>query len=203
MRLQLLRAGIGSIRAIAYTHAHADHLFGLDDARLFPREIGGPVPVYCEELVEGAIRRAYSYAFVPEAERISPGGIPKLRFERIEPGMPFEILGESILPLRLLHGRLPVLGFRVRDMAYCTDVSEIPEETWPLLDGLEVLVLDALREEPHPTHFSLSEALDVVERLKPRRTYLTHLSHGFDHEVTNRALPRGVELAYDGLTLMF
>jgi phosphoribosyl 1,2-cyclic phosphate phosphodiesterase len=108
-----------------------------------------------------------------------------------------------VLPIRLEHGRFAVLGFRVGDLAYCTDVSRIPPESWPLLGGLDTLILDALRHEPHPTHFSLEEALAVIERLKPRRAYLTHLSHSFDHGPTESTLPPQVALAYDGLTLDF
>jgi phosphoribosyl 1,2-cyclic phosphate phosphodiesterase len=200
MRLQLLRERVDRVHAIAYTHAHADHLFGLDDARMFPRGIGGPVPVYCEAGVEDTIRRVFAYAFTQEMERLSPGGVPKLRFERIAPGERVELLGAAVLPIRLWHGRLPVLGFRIGDVAYCTDVSAIPDESWPLLEGLELLILDALREEPHPTHFCLQEALAVVERVRPWRTFLTHLSHGYDHGSAERLLPPGVALGYDGLS---
>ena len=203
MRLQLLRAKVGVVHAIAYTHAHADHLFGLDDARLFPKRIGGPVPVYCEEETEESIRSVFHYAFNEHALRIPGGGVPQLRFERIGPGTPFDLLGERITPIRLEHGRFHVLGFRIRDLAYCTDVVRIPEESWPLLEGVDTLILDALRFEPHPTHFNLEQALGVVERLKPRRAYLTHLSHSFDHEATESGLPTGVALAYDGLSLSF
>jgi phosphoribosyl 1,2-cyclic phosphate phosphodiesterase len=203
MRIQLLREGIGQVHAIAYTHAHADHLFGLDDARLFPRAIGGPVPVYCEEEVEQSIRRVFHYAFDEASRRMPSGGVPRLRFERIAPGESFEVLGEQLLPMRLEHGRFRVLGFRVGNLAYCTDASAIPPESWPLLEGLEVLILDALRKEPHPTHFSLGEALEVVARLKPGRTYLTHLSHGLGHAASEASLPEGVALAYDGLSLGF
>jgi phosphoribosyl 1,2-cyclic phosphate phosphodiesterase len=203
MRLQLLRERIGKVHAIVFTHHHADHLFGLDDARLFPRYVGGPVPVYCEAHTEEAIRRIFPYAFSDEAVRIPTGGVPQLRFERIAPGVPFEVLGQTILPIRLVHGRFQVLGFRLGDLAYCTDVSRIPDESWPLLQGLDTLILDALRHEPHPTHFSLSQALEVIARLQPRRAFLTHLSHGFDHGPTESTLPPGVALAYDGLALGF
>jgi phosphoribosyl 1,2-cyclic phosphate phosphodiesterase len=203
MRLQMLRGGLTHAHAILYTHDHADHLFGLDDARLFPRHIGGPVPIHCEAAVEATIRRVFAYAFAEGAQRMPGGGIPQLTFERIEPGVPFAVRGQAIVPIRLDHGRFRVLGFRVGDLAYCTDVNRIPEESWPLLEGLDVLVLDALRPEPHPTHFSLAEALAVVERLKPRRTFFTHLSHGFDHGPAESALPPGVALAYDGLAVPF
>ncbi|MBX6315048.1 MAG: MBL fold metallo-hydrolase [Isosphaeraceae bacterium] len=203
MRMQLLRERIGQVHAIAYTHDHADHLFGLDDARLFPRHIGGPVPIYCEAHTEESIRRVFHYAFHDQAAKIPSGGIPRLRFERIEPGAPFEALGQTILPIRLEHGRFRVLGFRFDNLAYCTDVARIPDESWPMLEGLDTLILDALRPEPHPTHFSLSEALEVIARLRPRRAFLTHLSHSFDHATTESSLPPGVALAYDGLALIF
>ncbi len=203
LRLQLLRERVGFVHAIAFTHAHADHLFGLDDARLFPKSIGGPVPIYCEPFVEETIRRIFSYAFADRATKIPSGGVPQVVFSPIEPGRTFVVLGQTILPIRLLHGRFQVLGFRVGNLAYCTDVKEIPVESWPLLEGLDVLILDALRVEPHPTHLSLDEALGVVNRLGPRRTYLTHLSHGFDHGPTEARLPTGVHLAYDGLSIDF
>lgn len=203
LRLQMLREGLSHASAILYTHNHADHLFGLDDARLFPRSIGGPVPIFCEGQTEETIRRAYAYAFTDSASRLPSGGVPQLRFERIEPGAPFTVLGQSIMPIRLEHGHFRVLGFRVGGLAYCTDVNRIPEESWPLLADLDVLVLDALRPNRHPTHFSLPEALAVVERLQPRRTYLTHLSHSFDHGPTEAGLPAGVALAYDGLSITF
>jgi phosphoribosyl 1,2-cyclic phosphate phosphodiesterase len=203
MRLQLLRERVRQVHAIAFTHSHADHLFGLDDARLFPKYIGGPVPIYCEEETEQSIRSVFHYAFHDRAAKIPSGGVPRILFERIAPGLAFEALGQTVLPIRLDHGRFSVLGFRVGDLAYCTDVSHIPAESWPLLEGLDTLILDALRHEPHPTHFSLGEALAVVERLRPRRTYLTHLSHVFDHRTTESTLPPRVALAYDGLTLDF
>jgi phosphoribosyl 1,2-cyclic phosphate phosphodiesterase len=203
MRLQLLREKVRVVHAIAFTHAHADHLFGLDDARLFPKSIGGPVPVYCEQSTEDTIRRVFSYAFRPGTEQWPPGFVPKLQFEHVAPGVEFEVLGERVLPIRLEHGKSPVLGFRVGRLAYCTDVSRIPDESWQLLDGLDVLILDALRHETHPTHFSLGEALAVVERVKPQRTLFTHLSHSFDHDLTQSQLPPNVALAYDGLQLEF
>ena len=203
LRLQLLRERVGFVHAIAFTPAHADHLFGLDDARLFPKAIGGPVPIYCEARVEESIRTIFSYAFHETAARIPQGGVPQIEFVRIEPGREFRVLGQSVMPIRLHHGRFDVLGFRVGGLAYCTDVKSIPDESWPLLEGLDVLVLDALRYEPHPTHFTLDEALAAIERLRPQVAYLTHLSHVFDHGAAEAGLPRGVHLAYDGLSLEF
>ncbi|CAN5598923.1 MBL fold metallo-hydrolase [soil metagenome] len=203
MRLQLLRERIGRVQAIVYTHYHADHLFGLDDARLFPKYNGAPIPIYCEAEVEAVIRQAFSYAFNDQSKRIPSGGVPQVFFDRIGPGVAFQVLGQSILPIRLEHGHFQVLGFRIGDLAYCTDVSKIPEPSWPMLEGLDILILDALRYEPHPTHFCLAEALEVIERLRPRQTYLTHLSHQFDHGPTEEGLPPGVSLAFDGLSIRF
>ena len=203
MRLQLVRERVGMVHAIAFTHHHADHLFGLDDARLFPRAIGGPVPIFCEPETEQTIRSVFHYAFEGRAASIPTGGVPQLRFERIGPGVRFEVLGQSVLPIRLDHGRFRVLGFRIGGLAYCTDVSRIPEQSWPLLEGLDTLILDALRPEPHPTHFHLEQALAAIERLRPGRSYLTHLSHSFDHGPTEATLPPRVALAYDGLALEF
>jgi phosphoribosyl 1,2-cyclic phosphate phosphodiesterase len=203
MRLQLLRERVGQVHAILYTHHHADHLFGLDDARLFPKSLGGPVPIFCEKETEDTIRNVFHYAFNEHAERVPRGGVPQVTFERIEPGQPFRVLGETILPVRLEHGRFRVLGFRVGDLAYCTDVMKIPEETFASLQGLDTLILDALRYKPHPTHYNVEQALEVVDRLKPRRTFFTHIAHDLDHADAESRLPPGVTLAYDGLSLEF
>lgn len=203
MRLQLVRERVMQVHAIAFTHPHADHLFGLDDARVFPKVIGGPLPIYCEDHTEAAIRQVFSYAFTEHASKVPAGGLPQLRFEPIRPGEPFHVLGQRIMPIRLDHGRFQVVGFRIGDLAYCTDVNKIPDASWPLLEGLDTFIVDALRPEWHPTHFSLADALAAVDRLKPRQTYLTHLSHSFDHGPTEASLPPGVRLAYDGLSLDF
>lgn len=200
LRIQLVREKIDLIHAVLYTHSHADHLFGLDDLRLFGHYLGKSVPLYCEEIVEQQIRRAFGYAFGDHNVNDHPGAVPMLELSRIDL-QPFEVLGVPIQPLRLLHGKLPVLGFRVFNLAFCTDVSEIPDETWPLLEGLDVLLIDALRDKPHPTHLSVQQALNVAERLKPRMTYFTHLSHSLEYHTTNARLPPNVELAYDGLRI--
>jgi phosphoribosyl 1,2-cyclic phosphate phosphodiesterase len=200
MRTQLLRERIGVVHAVLFTHEHVDHLYGLDDLRLFPHYTGQRVPIYCEPAVERRIRSSFDYCFSPEAQEFPPGALPQLDFEPIA-REPFWVLGERVVPLRLIHGRLPILGFRFGNIAYCTDVSEIPDETWPLLDGLDVLVLDSLRSRPHPTHFSLEEAIEAAQRIGAKRTLFTHMSHELDHAATNAQLPPGIELAYDGLRL--
>lgn len=203
MRIQLLRERVRRVHAIAFTHHHADHLFGLDDARVFPKWIGGPVPVFCEADTEDYIKRVFSYAFREETKNWPAGFVPKIDFVRVAPYQSFEVLGQTVLPVRLHHGRFTVLGYRVGDLAYCTDVNRIPEETFDALRGLDVLVLDALRFDPHPTHFCLDEALKVVERLEPKRAFFTHISHEFDHQRVEAMLPSNVRLAYDGLVVPF
>jgi phosphoribosyl 1,2-cyclic phosphate phosphodiesterase len=202
LRLQLLRERVAVIHAVLFTHYHADHLFGLDDLRPVAKYLGDSVPLYCAGEVEGKIRTAFSYAFGPEAETLSAGFIPKLHFVRIGTDR-FRALGEDVTPIPLEHAHFSVLGFRVGDVAYCTDVSAIPRSSWPYLEGLDVLVLDALRYKPHPAHFSLNQALDVIDQFQPRQAYLTHLSHEFDHEEVNRQLPPHVRLAHDGLSFAF
>lgn len=202
LRIQLLREKIDVVHAVVYTHSHADHLFGLDDLRLFGYRLKRAIPLYCEEAVESQIRASFSYAFAPPDPDQHYGAIPQLGFRRI--GLaPFELLGIQVQPIRLLHGKLPVLGFRVGNIAFCTDVSLIPDESWPLLEGLDVLIIDALRQEPHATHFGIPQALEAVERVRPRRAYLTHVSHYLEYTETNARLPAGVELSFDGLRIPF
>lgn len=200
VRQQLLRERIGLVHAVLYTHDHVDHVYGLDDLRLMPYHLGHAVPLYCEEQVERRIRKSFDYAFAADVGSYHAGGVPQLAFHRIGTA-PFEILGARVVPMRLRHGRFEVLGFRFGNVAYCTDTNGIPPESMPLLEGLDVLVLDALRYKPHPTHFSLDEAVAVARQLKPRRTLFTHISHDLEHAATNTALPADMELAYDGLRI--
>ncbi|MCI0737489.1 MAG: MBL fold metallo-hydrolase [Gemmataceae bacterium] len=202
LRLQLLRAKVKVVHAVLFTHYHADHLYGLDDLRPIPKQLGAAVPIYCNYEVERTIRQSFAYAFSQNADGLPAGFIPKLEFRNIEEA-PFSVLGQRVTPIPLIHAHFHVLGFRMGDVAYCTDVNKIPKESWPLLEGVRILVLDALRYRPHPGHFSLDEALEVVDRLKPERTYFTHMSHDLEHEETNRNLPKNVELAYDGLSFRF
>jgi phosphoribosyl 1,2-cyclic phosphate phosphodiesterase len=199
MRTQLLREGIGIIHSTLYTHDHADHVFGLDDLRLFPYYLGHAMPIYCEAQVEARIRKSFDYAFLSEAKTYA-GGVPQIDFRPIETE-PFEVLGAKVIPLRLEHGKFRVLGFRFGNIAYCTDTNHIPPESKALLQGLDVLIVDALRHKPHPTHFSLEEAVEAARELAPKQTYFTHMSHDIEHEAVNASLPAGMQLAYDGLRL--
>lgn len=200
LRHQLLREDIGIVHSVLFTHEHADHIFGLDDLRLFPFRLKAPVPLYCEAIVEERIRHSFDYAF-SKRPQTHPGAIPALEFKRI--GLePLELLGAPVTPLRLLHGpNYQVLGFRFGNIAYCTDTNSIPEESFEVLQGTEILILDALRESPHPTHFHIDGALEAIERIGPAKAYLTHVSHELDHDKASAALPDQVELAYDGLEL--
>jgi phosphoribosyl 1,2-cyclic phosphate phosphodiesterase len=193
----LLREGIGLVHAALFTHEHADHVMGLDDVRLFPFYLGHAFPLYCEAEVESRIRTSFDYAF-KDIEHTHAGAVPNLEIRRITEET-FNLLGTRVTPIRLSHGRYQVLGFRFGNVAYCTDTNHIPDESWSRLEGLEVLILDALRRRPHATHFSLDEALQIAARLQPKRTLLTHMCHELEHEATNAALPAGVELAYDGM----
>lgn len=200
LRLQLVRARIGLVHAVAYTHEHADHLFGLDDLRLLPFYLGHPVPIYCEPDVEARIRQAYDYAFT-STQPTHAGAVPQLTFHTISTD-PIQLLGIRVQPIRLHHGpRFRVLGFRLGGIAYCTDTNEIPAESWPLLENLDVLILDGLRHKPHPTHFCLSEAIEVAEKVQAKRTYFTHVCHDLDYATTNAELPENMALAFDGLTI--
>lgn len=200
VRQQLLREGIGIVNAVFYTHEHADHVYGLDDLRIIQFYLGGAVPLYCESRVEDRIRKSFDYAFGTDTVT-HKGAVPQIAFHRI--GLePLDVLGARVVPVRLKHGkRFDVLGLRIGDVAYCTDVNAIPPESMELLQGLDVLVLDALRPSGHATHFSLEQAVEVAKELAPRQTYFTHMSHELEQEATNAALPPNMALAYDGLRI--
>jgi len=199
LRLQLIRAGIGNVDALLFTHTHADHVFGLDDVRVFNQRFGTALPVYGTAQSLANLRQQFYYAFV---ETQVGGGKPELDLREIAPiDQPFHPAGLPVQPIPVFHGSLQVLGFRFGNLAYVTDTNRIPESSLALLTGLDALVLDALRIRPHPTHFNVSEALQIVEQLQPKRTYFTHICHDLEHAETNRMLPAGVELAYDGLVV--
>ena len=198
LRHQLLREGIGLIHSVLYTHEHADHIFGMDDLRLFQFYLGHSVPIYCEPRVEQRLRQSFDYAFTSH-EQTHRGAIPQLQMNEISTE-PFDVLGTRVIPIRLQHGpRFQVLGFRIGNVAYCTDTNEIPESSLPLLEGLDVLILDALRLKPHATHFALDEAIAMAQKIGAKRTLFTHISHDLDHAHTNAGLPESMELAFDGM----
>ncbi len=200
LRLQALRQGLCQLDAVLFTHPHVDHLYGLDDLRSFCFGRPTPIPCYGDEYTLERIRHAFDYAFKPAYQGMKES-VPQLSLHPIAGS--FELCGCQVEPLTVYHGRLPVLAYRFGSFAYVTDCNAIPPATLGRLRGLEVLVLDALRHHNHPTHFTVAQALEVVAELRPRRAFFTHIAHDLDHEATNAALPPGVELAYDGLTLDF
>ncbi len=190
-RLQALRHRIRRVDAVLYTHAHADHVGGLDDLRRFCEP--GPLPCYGALGTRAALMRRFDFAFQPPAW---PGSGPYLEFRPVFG--PFQVADLEVVPVPLRHGDMEVLGFRVGGAAYATDCNAVPPASRALLRDLDLLILDALRFTPHPTHFTLPESLAVVADLRPRRTLLTHISHEIDHATVAATLPPGVELAYDG-----
>lgn len=204
LRQQALRENISRIDALMFTHAHADHTFGLDDLRRFNVTMDTAVDIHAEPSVIDQLRSTFRYIFEPH-KNINQSFIANLIAHPIPPETPFAFHGATWTPLRLMHGRLPILGFRVdhggASLAYCTDVSTIPPETYPKLQGLDVLVLDALRYRHHPTHLTVDRALEIIDELRPGRAYLTHIAHDISHAELSPRLPAGVRLAYDGLSV--
>jgi phosphoribosyl 1,2-cyclic phosphate phosphodiesterase len=198
LRQQALTYGMTRLDAILFTHSHADHILGLDEIRRFNYMQHGAIPCYATPEVWENIRKTFHYIFdgVPRLG----GGIPLVEAHDID-GQPFSAAGVRVVPVPLLHGTMPMLGFRFGNFAYLTDCNAIPDESWALLENVETLVIDALRDKKHPTHFSVDEALTAISRIRPRRAYFTHMAHDLGHAHTNARLPAGVELAYDGLVL--
>ena len=198
LRLQCVTCGIRRVDAVLFTHHHADHVTGLDDLRRFNWLLQGPVPCYGLPDTLKMIRRMFLYAFEDDPDY--PSHKPDLQLLPIE-GDRLELFGRAIVPVPLMHGPLPILGYRFGSVAYCTDCNVIPERSFELLRDLDVLILDALRRRPHPTHFNLEQAVEVARVIGARRTLFTHIAHELKHEPVNAELPDGIELAYDGQTV--
>jgi phosphoribosyl 1,2-cyclic phosphate phosphodiesterase len=201
-RAQALRAGLARLDAVLFTHSHFDHIVGLDDVRPFLFDNRTPIPCYADAPTAAALRRVFPYAWGGN----DYPGVPVLALHEVAAsfalasryGGPGRL---AVTPLPAYHGRAPVLGYRLGALAYLTDVSAIPEGTLALLDGLDVLVLDALRASPHPTHFSIAEAVAMARQIGARQTYFVHMTHSVAYAATEAVLPEGIALAYDELTV--
>ena len=200
-REQAIREHIRRIDAVLYTHGHADHILGLDDVRplSFPRVTGGgKIPLYATENTARVLRHVFRYIFDGDYKY---GGLAQVELHNVDG--PIELFGAKFIPLAVNHGDYSIEAYRFGSAAYLTDFSSIPDETMRQLQDLDVLILDALRRHPHPTHSTVENSLQIVERLKPKRAFFTHMSHDLPHEATNASLPENVRLSYDGLKLEF
>lgn len=196
-RQQMLTNKVNHLEAILFTHEHADHTAGIDDIRPFVYQ-QGDMPIYALPRVISELKKRFEYIFRTENRYL---GAPSVIVNEVECES-FDLFGKKVIPIQVMHGELPILGYRIEDMAYITDAKTIPESEFVKLKNLDVLVLNCLREQVHPTHLNLEEALDIVEKVKPRRTFFTHISQTFGfHEEVSKRLPPNVFLAYDNLVI--
>jgi phosphoribosyl 1,2-cyclic phosphate phosphodiesterase len=216
LRIQALRHKLHRCDAILFTHNHVDHTFGLDEVRRFNAVMKTPIDIYADAHTMEHLHRVYRHIFERE-KNLNDSFVATLISHIIDPGEPIDLHGLRFAPLKLLHGRAPVLGFRIDavdrngklleeqpgplPLAYCTDVSAIPPETWPRLTGLKTLVLDMLRYRKHPTHMTVDEAIAAAEQIGAARTFFTHMTHDIRHAELNSQLPSTMSLAYDGLVV--
>ena len=197
-RAQVLHLPFEKIDGVLITHEHYDPVGGLDDLRPFCRF--GAVPIYAEEYVARALRLRMPYCFVDHRYP----GVPDIPLQEIEIGHAFSIHYTEVVPLRVMHGRLPILGYRIGRLGYITDMLTMPEESYEQLEGIDVLIMNALRIAPHPTHQNLEEALKVAERIRAKETYFIHMSHDMGlHKKVEKELPENIHLTYDGMEIIF
>ena len=197
-RVQMLRENVKSLRAVLFTHEHKDHVAGMDDVRAFNYKEKRDMEIFCSERVEEALMREFYYVF----ESIKYPGVPSVNVNRIENNAFMLPCGERIIPVEVMHYKMPVFGFRIKDFTYITDAKTVEDSEVEKVKGSRVLVVNALRKNEHISHFNLDEALDFIEKINPEMAYLTHISHLFDsHEEIERELPKNVRVAYDGLKI--
>lgn len=199
---QAVREGIRRVDAVLYTHGHADHVMGFDDLRPLSFHANGNLPIYADEQTASDIERIFDYTFRKEDRYPTSARVEVHRIDPT-PGAEFDLFGACFWRIPVTHGRQEITGYRFGRAAYLTDMSDIPEQSIPLLQGLDILILDALRHKPHPSHSHLEKSVSLVEQLKPRRAFFTHISHDLDHAATEAILPRHIRLAYDGLQIPF
>jgi phosphoribosyl 1,2-cyclic phosphate phosphodiesterase len=197
-RQQMLRENIKHLDAVVFTHEHKDHTAGLDDVRAFNFVQKKAMRVYATQQVQEALKREFAYAF---ADTKYPG-VPEISLEKIDSENPFTINGVTLIPILVYHYKLPVLGFRIADFTYITDANFIPEEEKEKIKGSKVIVINALRRQSHISHFTLDEAITLMDELKPEKAYFTHISHQLGkHKDVSKELPSYIQLAYDGLKI--
>ena len=196
-RQQMLSNGIDDLDAVLFTHHHVDHILGLDDLRQINQRYDKFIDLYGNKLTMDEIKTTFRYAF--NDELIAHQAVPLINIHYID-SRKFEINGVEITPIKVIHGRLPIFGYRIGNFAYITDASEIPEEEQMKLQGLDVLILNALRERPHPTHLNIEQAVKLAEKLQSKETYFTHMTHEVLHDEVNKKLPANIKLGYDGMS---
>lgn len=199
---QAVRENIRRVDAVLYTHAHADHVMGFDDLRPLSFHSKGNLPIYADDTTATAIERIFAYTFRTEDRYPTSARVEIHRIDTT-PGAGVELFGACFRRIPVTHGTQQITGYRFGSTAYLTDMSDLPEESIPLLQDLDVLILDALRRDPHFSHSHLKKSIAFVEKLKPRRAFFTHMSHDLDHATTEATLPPHIRLAYDGLQLQF
>jgi phosphoribosyl 1,2-cyclic phosphate phosphodiesterase len=204
MRAQLLATNVDAIDGVVYTHAHADHTHGIDDLRAFAQNTGHLVSIFADDMTADHLERTFAYCFRTPTSSLYP---PILRMHRLTIGVPFTITGPggelTLLPLRQIHGDTDSLCLRIGGLAYSCDVSDVPAETQPVLAGIDLWIVDGLRDRPHPSHFTVGQALGWIDRLKAKRAVLTHMTNDLDYAELRGRLPAHVEPAYDGMTVEF
>lgn len=200
-RAQAMHVGLKRVDAVFYTHSHADHILGLDDLRplsFATYRQSGPIPLYATAETRDVLERIYSYTFSPESKYPTRA---RVALHTVEPGASVEVHEVAFTPIPVFHGELPIVGYRFGNVAYMTDVSAIPESSFALLEGLDVLIVSALRHQPHPSHATVDQAVRWANRIDAKQTWFTHISHDLGHAETNANLPEGMALAHDGLKL--
>ena len=197
---QAIRERIAHVDAVFFTHPHADHILGMDDLRPLTFALADPLPLYADQQTAAVIERIFDYTFRPPSRGTT---IARVKLNRLEEHEAVHLFGATFQRIPVNHGNLVISGYRFGSAAYLTDMSSIPESSLAQLQNLDILILDALRHTPHPTHSNVENSLRIVEQLKPKRAFFTHMGHDLDHAATNATLPANVRLAYDGLKLEF
>ncbi len=199
-RFQALRAKLQRVDAVLFTHCHADHVMGIDDLRGFNFASGQRIPCYGNEQTLNTLKHLFSYIFDPNLH-YEGGMLPQLSLNNINVGTPFDLFGVTILPFQLMHGKMEVVGYKIKDLVYATDCNYVPEESIEKIKNCSILIIDGLRHKFHNTHFTINDAIATSRRIEAKKTYLTHLTHSVDYERDSKLLPDGISLTYDELIL--